>query len=255
MRSISKIMPRCPFFDSVLARDRIVLPSCSYQIVEEKLIMEGNIQIIEMELEDKTIAIIASNEFEDIELEYPLLNFSERGADVILVPVRAGLHPRPSLESTDVKPVTGRYGSPLPPDVLPEGDRYVTKTLDELSVDEIDCVMYPGGFSPDHLRIHDGVIEFTKEAHDAGKIIAAICHGPWVLISADLVEGKTVTGYDAVHDDLENAGANLQVVPAVQDGQIVTGQIPNTLPQFCDAVVEAVANLEEPPSEPVIADD
>lgn len=207
-----------------------------------------------MNLENRTIAIVASNEFEDIELEYPLLDLSERGADIVLVPVNVGHHPRPSFEYTQNKPVTGRYGSPMPPDVLPEGDRYEVQSLEELAVDEIDCLLFPGGFSPDHLRVTPEAIELTKEAHESGKIIAPICHGPWMLASADLAEGVTVTGYEAVHDDLEHAGAEVVDEPAVIDGQIVTGRVPNDLPAFCDAVAEAVAGLKPDGDVPLAED-
>lgn len=192
-----------------------------------------------MDIDDKRIAIIAAHEFEDIELEYPLLQWSHEGADVILVPVSAGHHPRPALEETEAKPITGRFGTPMPPEVIKEG--YTVERLPDLTVSEIDCVFIPGGFSPDHLRVVPEVVDFIRKAYEEGKVVASICHGPQVLIEAGLVEGKTVTGYKAVRTDLINAGAKFKDVPAVQDGNLVTGRVPDDLPPFCETVVEALA--------------
>lgn len=192
-----------------------------------------------LSIDDKTVAIVAANEFEDIELEFPLLRLSEEGVNVILVPVKAGHHPRPSLEQTGTKPVTGRYGTPIPPDVIRTSYEDVQE-LEDLDLDEIDCVLLPGGFSPDHLRTVKRVVEFTKEAYEKGKLIATICHGPQVLIEANLVKGKKVTGYKAVKTDLINAGAEFRDVPAIKDGRIITGRVPDDLPEFCQTIIEAL---------------
>lgn len=208
-----------------------------------------------MSLEGTTVAILASNEFEDIELEFPLLRLSEEGADILLVPYQAGHHPRPSLEAEGTKPVTGRYGTPIPPDVMAEGNRYEVVAFDALSVDDFDALLLPGGFSPDHLRTEPAVVDFVRETYESGTIVAAICHGPQVLIEAGLVEGKRVTSYEAVKTDLENAGATYEDVPAVIDGHLVTGRVPDDLPEFCGAVTEALTNpaataeAAEPPAE------
>ncbi len=188
-------------------------------------------------LKGKRVAIIASYEFEDVELLYPFLRLSEEGAEVIIIPVKAGLHPRPAIPA---KPVTGRFGTPIPLEVFKEGERYVIKQLGEVSPDEIDALIIPGGFSPDHLRIREDVIKFVKELHARGKIIAAICHGPQVLISAGLVKGRKVTAYRAVKDDLINAGAEFRDVPAIRDGNIITGRVPDDLPEFCRLIIDAL---------------
>lgn len=192
-----------------------------------------------MSIEDKTVAIIASNEFEDIELEFPLLRLSEEGVNVILVPVRSGLHPRPSLKRTEAKPVTGRYGTPIPPDVMDRSYKDVQE-LDELDLDEIDCILFPGGFSPDQLRTMPEVVDLVKKANERKKLIAAICHGPQVLIEADLVEGKKVTSYVAVKTDLINAGADFKDVGAQRDGNLITGRVPDDLPEFCQMIIKAL---------------
>jgi len=189
-------------------------------------------------LKGKKVAIIAAHEFEDVELLYPFLRLSEEGAEVTIIPVPAGLHPRPAVPS---KPVTGRYGTPIPLEVFGEGVRYVIKKLEDAKPEEFDAIVLPGGFSPDHLRVKKEVLEFVKRAHEAGKVIAAICHGPQVLISAGLVKGRRVTAYEAVRDDLINAGAIFVDEPAVRDGNIVTGRVPDDLPEFCRLIIEALS--------------
>jgi protease I len=191
-------------------------------------------------LDERTVAIVAAHEFEDVELEFPLLRLSEMGADVRLVPVRTGHHPRPSLESTGAKPVSGRYGTPVPPDVLTEGDHYEVTPFEDLSVADVDCVLLPGGFSPDHLRTHEGVVSFLADCDEAGVVIAAICHGPQLLVETDAIAGKEVTGVGPVRTDLANAGGDLVDAPVAVDGHLVTGRNPDALPAFCRAVGETV---------------
>jgi len=186
----------------------------------------------------KKVVIIVAHEFEDIELLYPFLRLSEEGAEIIIVPVKAGLHPRPSIPN---KPVTGRYGTPIPLEVFSVGERHVIRELEEIEPGEIDAVIIPGGFSPDALRLHKGVLEFIRRANELGKIIAAICHGPQVLISAGLVKGKRVTAYVAIKDDLINAGAMFVNEPAVRDGNIITGRVPDDLPEFCNLIIRALS--------------
>ncbi len=189
-------------------------------------------------LKGKRIVIIVANEFEDIELLYPFVRLSEEGAEVIIVPIKAGLHPRPAVRN---KPVTGRYGTPIPLEVFSEGERYVIMDLKEVKLDEIDAIIIPGGYSPDSLRIREEVLDFIKKANEMGKVIAAICHGPQVLISAGLVKGRKVTSYRAVKDDLMNAGAVFVDQPAVRDGNIITARVPDDLPEFCRLIIDALS--------------
>jgi protease I len=189
-------------------------------------------------LTGKKVVIIVAQEFEDVELLYPVLRLSEEGAEIVVVPVNEGLHPRPYVEG---KPVTGRFGHPVPIPVMAEGNRYRVSRFEELKAAEIDCVLFPGGYSPDALRLHAGTLELVRECHRQGKLLAAICHGPWVLISAGIMEGKRATGYIAVRDDLVNAGAKFIDVPAVRDGNILTGRVPDDLPEFCQEIIMALA--------------
>ncbi len=188
-------------------------------------------------LTGKRVAIIVAQEYEDIELLYPILRLSEEGAEILVVAVPIGMHPRPWLEN---KPVTGRFGHPVPIPVMPPGPRYRMASLEELSPERVDCLLFPGGFAPDYLRRHEPTLALTRACHQAGKVLAAICHGPWVLISAGAVAGRQVTGVRAVRDDLLNAGAIYLDVPAVRDGNIVTGRAPNDLPDFCQEIIQAL---------------
>jgi protease I len=189
-------------------------------------------------LAGKQVIIIVAHEFEDIELLYPILRLNEEGAEIVVVPVPDGLHPRPFLEG---KPVTGRFGHPVPIPVMAEGNRYRIGRIGELNLEDVDCVLFPGGYSPDALRLHPGTLDLVRQCHGRGKLLAAICHGPWVLISAGIMEGKQATGYVAVRDDLVNAGAEFVDVPAVRDSNIITGRVPDDLPEFCQEIIKALS--------------
>jgi protease I len=189
-------------------------------------------------LTGKKVVMIVANEFEDIELLYPILRLSEEGADIVVVPVQMGFHPRPFLEG---KPVTGRFGHPVPVPIMPPGRRYRVSTIGELKAEEIDCILLPGGFSPDYLRRDRNVLDLVRQCHGQGKVLAAICHAPWVLISAGIMAGKRATGLIAVRDDLINAGAEFLDLPALRDGNIITSRAPNDLPEFCQEIIRALA--------------
>jgi len=185
----------------------------------------------------KKVAIIVAHEFEDVELLFPVLRLSEEGADIVVVPVSEGLHTRPHVEG---KPVTGRFGHTVPIPVMGEGNRYSVSSIEELDAAEIDCLLFPGGYSPDALRLHKPTLDLVRACHQQGKLLAAICHGPWILISAGIMEGKRATGYAAVRDDLINAGAEFIDMPAVRDGNVVTGRVPDDLPEFCQEITKAL---------------
>ena len=189
-------------------------------------------------LSSKRIAIIVAHEFEDIELLYPILRLSEEGAQILVVPVSLGFHPRPWMEN---KPVTGRFGHPVPIPVMPPGPRYEIATIETLRPEEIDCLLLPGGFSPDYLRRDPATLHLVRECHRCGKLLAAICHAPWILISAGVVAGRRATGVVAVRDDLNNAGAEYIDLPIVRDGNLVTSRTPNDLPDFCREIINALS--------------
>jgi protease I len=200
-------------------------------------------------LDGARIAIIVAHEFEDIELLYPTVWLSEEGASVIVatLPLDVPGHWSPRPYSRD-KPVTGRFGTAVPLLVLEEGKRYSRRLVTELALDDFDALMFPGGFSPDFLRIHQPTLKLVADAYRAGKVIAAICHGPQVLISVDrrygtdLIRGRRVTGYAAIEDDLRNAGGEYVDTGATRVGTVVTGRCPDDLPAYCREIAEAVVS-------------
>jgi protease I len=206
-------------------------------------------------LDGARVALLVAHEFEDIELLYPLMRLSEEGASVVVgtlpTTTPAHFHTRPWLAE---KPVTGRFGSTVPILVLEDGRRYTHRPIPELRVEDVDAVLVPGGFSPDYLRTDRTTLELTAAAHRAGKVVAAICHGPQVLISVDrrcgtdIVRGRRVTGYAATEDDLRNAGGEYEDVPAVRVGNVVTGRCPDDLPEFCREVAAAILAARHPPT-------
>jgi protease I len=190
-------------------------------------------------LQGKRVVIIVAHEFEDIELLYPVLRLSEEGAKILVVAVNEGLHTRPYFPG---KPVTGRFGHPVPILVMSEGNRYAMCNIKDVHAETIDGIIFPGGYSPDALRLNQDTIELVRDCHRRGKLLAAICHGPWVLISAGIMKGKRATGYVAVRDDLINAGAEYIDKPMVRDGNIVTGRVPDDLPEFCQGIIDALTS-------------
>ena len=189
-------------------------------------------------LAGKKVVMIVAQEFEDVELLFPLLRLSEEGADIVVVPVAEGLHPRPYVPG---KPVTGRFGHTVPIPVMGEGNRYRIRRIEEVRAEEVDCLLFPGGYSPDALRLHAGTLALVRACHQQGKLLAAICHGPWVLISAGVLKGKRATGYAAVRDDVVNAGAEYVDMAAIRDGNIITARVPDDLPEFCRELIQALS--------------
>lgn len=148
----------------------------------------------------KRVVIITAQNFQDEEFVYPYYRLLEEGFDV-------------QVATPDKAPVAGKYGVPSRP----------TMDTKDLKASDFDAVVIPGGFeAPDRLRIRPEVLSFVKEMFAAKKLVAAICHGPWVLISAGVVKGRQVTGFQAIADDLKNAGAHYVDAPVVIDGNLVS---------------------------------
>ncbi len=198
-------------------------------------------------LDGMRLAIVVAHEFEDIELLYPTVRLGEEGARVIVATLPqatpAHFHTRPYFQE---KPVTGRFGTTVPVVVLTEGKSYTQKSVTELTPADFDGLMFPGGFSPDFLRIHQPTLQLVADGYRAGKVVAAICHGPQVLISVDrrygtdMIRGRRVTGYAAIEDDLRNAGGEFVDAGAVRVGNVVTGRCPDDLAEFCREIGEAL---------------
>ena len=118
----------------------------------------------------------------------------------------------------------------------------VDVVADQVSAPDIDAVVIPGGYAPDKMRLHQSMIDLVKKAFAAGKIVAAICHGPQLLISADIVRGRRLTSWPSVAVDLRNAGANWVDEPLVKDGNLITSRKPADLPRFNKAIIESLVN-------------
>jgi protease I len=194
-----------------------------------------------MKLKGKSICMPVAHEFEDVELLYPLLRLSEEGANIVLGTYQASFHARPYFKD---KPITGRLGYPVPPVPMVEGRRYTVKDVLSLHVEDFDAVVIPGGFSPDILRREPKIVEFVRRAFELGKPVAAICHAPWLAISAGIIKGRRATCWMSLKDDLINAGALWEDSPVVVDGGLITSRCPDDLPQFCLAVIEALTSSQ-----------
>ncbi len=160
--------------------------------------------------------VFIENDFQDAEVLYPYYRLGEAGFDVLLV----------GPEKTVYK---GKYGYPL------QAHAAVADVLDRT----FDVVVIPGGWAPDRLRRHSGVLDLVRR-HVAGqKTVAAICHGPWVLSSAGVLKGRTLTCFDAIKDDVINAGGNYVDRDVVVDGKLVTSRKPDDLPAFCREILKS----------------
>jgi len=189
-------------------------------------------------LAGKRVLVIAGEDFEDVELAVPVMEFIYRGAKITLATFPPPMRSRPPLVGLDV--VQGNYGMSVPLQEIPLSD-YRIAQLSEVSVGDFDALQIPGAFCPWNMVAAGEPIEFLKKAYEAGKIIAAICHGPIAVAAADLVEGRKIAGYLASRDAVGIMGGTYNFDwAAVIDGQIVTGRTPPEIPEFVDAITEAL---------------
>ena len=179
-------------------------------------------------LAGKRIVIVAGQDFEDVELCVPAMEFDQRGARVILGTFPAPVVSRPPM--LGVNAVMGNFGMSVPFQEL-DDTRYPVVPLADLRLDDFDAVMIPGAFCPWNCLDDGSPVELCRRAAAAGKVVAAICHGPQVLAAADLVAGRRVADFTACHDDVITMGAHYDFAwPAMIDGNIVTGRVPTTSP-------------------------
>jgi protease I len=173
------------------------------------------------------ILIVATDGFEEWELFGPREILQKRGAEVALAslkldPIKATVHDHP--------------GKTIRPDL----------TVDDANADDFDALILPGGVrNPDALRVHGNVIALIRAFNQQGKPIGAICHGPWLLIEADLLRGRTATSWPSIRTDLRNAGANVVDEAAVTDGNIVTSRNPDDVEAFTNALVDLIEDIPE----------
>ncbi|MFP4556247.1 MAG: type 1 glutamine amidotransferase domain-containing protein [Bacteroidales bacterium] len=163
----------------------------------------------------KKIVVFLESMVEDTEFLYPYLRLKEEGYDVISV-------------APEMKQYQGKGGMSFKPD----------NTFDEIKKEVFDSIIIPGGYAPDQLRRNEDILDFVRMHHKKGKIIASICHGPWVMISAGIVKGNKVTAFHAIKDDLINAGAVYEGKDWVEDNNLLTSTNPQTMLPMIKRLVE-----------------
>ena len=173
-----------------------------------------------MELQGKRVAILAENNYEDLELWYPLYRLREAGAEVFVV----------GTGTADT--YTSKHGYPVKVDA------------EAVTVDagQFDLIVIPGGYAPDLMRRSPAMVNLVRDSNEQGKLIAAICHAGWMLCSANVIRGRTVTGFKSIKDDMVNAGGHYVDQEVVRDGNLITSRTPADLPAF---LREIIATLQE----------
>ncbi|HCU69498.1 MAG TPA: protease [Desulfomicrobium sp.] len=170
-----------------------------------------------MELSGKRFVILVDTQFNDHEFWYPYFRLKEAGAAVTVVASSAG------------KTYEGKYGTPAKAD----------KTPAEISVADYAGIIIPGGYAPDHMRRDQNMVSLVRAFDQQGKIVAAICHAGWMLVSAGVLKGRTVTSFFAIKDDLVNAGATWRDNEVVTDRNMITSRTPEDLPAFMRTIIAA----------------
>jgi len=168
----------------------------------------------------KNIAMVIANNFEDVEATSPKEFLEGKGAKVTVIGI-------------DTKTVRGKKGATLDPDM----------TFDQLGadgIDQFDALVIPGGGAPENLRINDAAVDFTRRFVDSGKVVASICHGPQLLISAGVLKNRTTTSVNKIRDDITNAGGNYVDEPVAVDGNLISSRTPADLDLFNDAIATAL---------------
>jgi protease I len=164
------------------------------------------------------VAVLVEDQFEDLELWYPLLRLREAGAEVTLVGPGVGSY-------------RGKHGLTADPHT----------GIDEVDASAFDGLIVPGGYAPDKLRRHQPMLALVREMNNAGAVIGFICHAGWVLASAGILNGRRITSFHSIRDDMVNAGAQWLDAPVVVDGNLISSRNPGDLPQFLPAILTALA--------------
>lgn len=172
-----------------------------------------------MRLQGKTIAYLVAEEVEDLEFWVPVMRLREEGAHVIVI----GLN---------TQTVHGKHGLEMTPDI---------SIAEAPPASSFDGIVIPGGWAPDKLRRNQSVLQLVRDIHAQGKIVATICHGGWVPISAGILRGHKATGSKGIKDDIENAGGIWVDEAAFREGNMVWGRVVEDIPAFCRELVAALA--------------
>lgn len=177
-----------------------------------------------MNLHEARIAVLAESQYQELELWYPVLRFREAGADVIVAaPEGSALY-------------ASKIGYPVRSDVA----------VTDISASDVDALIIPGGFAPEAMRRSAPLLDLVRDCFTDGVLVAAICHAGWVLASAGIACGRTLTCVPVIRDDLISAGAHYRDQPVVRDGNLITSRLPNDLPAFCAEIITALEAAEGP---------
>ncbi|MBI3228553.1 MAG: type 1 glutamine amidotransferase [Mycolicibacterium cosmeticum] len=178
------------------------------------------------ELQGRSIAILAADGVEKVEFDGPRAAVQDAGGRVELLSLKSG-------------EILARNH-----DLEPAGTLVVDRPVADADIGDYDGLILPGGtVNPDKLRLDAAAVAFVREFVGSGKPVAAICHGPWTLIEADVVRGRTLTSYPSIRTDLRNAGATVVDQPVCVDGSLITSRSPDDLPAFCQAIIDKFADV------------
>jgi protease I len=175
-----------------------------------------------MELTGKRAAILVEQQYQEMEVWYPCYRLREAGCKVTFVGPEAG------------QTYPSKLGYPAKSD----------KAAKEVSVNDFDIIVIPGGFAPDFIRRSEPMIRLVSDMAEQGKVVAAICHGPWVLCSTQALKGKKATCFFAIKDDVINAGAKYADAEVIRDGNLITSRKPDDLPAFMQNIIQAAKELK-----------
>jgi protease I len=172
-----------------------------------------------MAIKGKKVAVLLAQEYQELEVWYPYYRLKEEGAAVTLVAAKAG------------ETYPSKLGYPCRSDAA----------AGAVKGGDFDAIIMPGGWSPDFMRREESMIRFVQQAVSAGRALAAICHGGWMLCCTDALKGKRATSFMAIKYDMINAGAKWVDEECVVDGKLITSRKPDDLPAFCKAIISALA--------------
>jgi protease I len=172
-----------------------------------------------MNLKGKRAAVLVEQQYQEMEVWYPVYRLREAGCSVTLIGPEAG------------QTYNSKLGYPAKSD----------KAAKDVSANDFDLLVIPGGFSPDYVRRSKEMVRLVADMAERGKLVAAICHGPWVLCSTKALRGKRVTCFHSIKDDVTNAGATYVDEEVVMDGNIITSRKPDDLPAFMQAIIKGLS--------------
>lgn len=181
-----------------------------------------------MDVRNVRAVILTANLYQELEFWYPFLRLKEAGARVTVAAAKAD------------ELYGSKLGVPVVSDVAVSG----------IDPSSFDLLVIPGGFAPEALRMNADVLDLVRKTNEQRKLIAAICHAPWVLVSAGIAEGRRVTCVPGIRDDVRNGGAVVLDEPVVRDGNLITSRLPNDLDAFCAEIIRALEAQPEPSDGP-----